>query len=118
MPTHQHTTLACFDCKRVGSVPASDSSLPGRHPAPTGPYCTASGLSQWAPSGVTQMKPSRTLLCQTPRRDTVARASVAWAVQAETLASTEPPLIIWSPSHAIHCQKVFDPNSEKMCDLL
>ena len=25
MPTYPHVTLACFDCKRVGSVPASDS---------------------------------------------------------------------------------------------
>ena len=27
MPTYPHVTLACFDCKQVGSVPASDSTL-------------------------------------------------------------------------------------------
>jgi hypothetical protein len=53
MPTHPHVTLACFDCKRVGSVPASNSSLPRQHLAPTGHYCLASGVSQWASSRVT-----------------------------------------------------------------
>ena len=27
MPTYPHVTLACFDCKQVGSVPASDSVI-------------------------------------------------------------------------------------------
>ena len=44
MPTYPHVTLACFDCKQVGSVPASDSSLPRRHLAPT-------QWSNWAASG-------------------------------------------------------------------
>ena len=39
----------------------------------------------------------------------------ALAVQAETPASTEPPLIIWPPSHVIRCQTVtvFDPTVKK-----
>ena len=54
MPTYPHVTLACFDCKRVGSVPASDSSLPRRHLAPTQwSNCAASGLSQWPSLRVT-----------------------------------------------------------------
>ena len=105
MPTYPHVTHACFDCKRVGSVPASDSSLPRQH-------LVRSFWSVSVGSFESDLKPSRILQCQT-----VARAlAVHW--QAETLASTEPPLIIWPPSHAIRCQTVFDPNSGKMCDLL
>ena len=54
MPTYPHVTLASFDCKQVGSVPASDSSLPRRHLAPTQwSNCAASGLSQWPSLRVT-----------------------------------------------------------------
>ena len=91
MPTYPHVTLACFDCKRVGSVPASDSSLPRQH-------LVRCFWSVSVGSFESDLKPSRILQCQT-----VARAlAVHW--QAETLASTEPPLIIWSPSHAIRCR--------------
>ena len=54
MSTYPHVTLACFDCKQGGSVPASDSSLPRRHLAPTQwSNCAASGLSQWPSLRVT-----------------------------------------------------------------
>ena len=92
MPTYPHVTLGCFDCKQGGSVPASDSSWPRlrsrRHLAPTqGPYCTASGLSQWASSRVfwNQVGPCCARL-----------VTQWWGPRAGH--STELPLIIWSPS--------------------